>query len=66
MARSKIPVELKRRVLCEAGHRCAIHTCRHIEVEIHHIVPWANAKNTNTKILLLCALIVIDGQTESV
>ena len=28
MSRPKIPAELKRRVLCEAGHRCAIHTCR--------------------------------------
>lgn len=45
MSRPKIPAELKRRVLCEAGHRCAIHTCRHIEVEIHHIVPWSQCKD---------------------
>ena len=38
--RNAIPAELKRRVLIEAGHRCAIHTCRHIDVEIHHIIPW--------------------------
>ena len=44
MARSNIPAELKRRVLCEAGHHCAIPTCRHFEVEIHHIVPWAKCK----------------------
>ena len=44
MFRPKIPAELKRRVLCEAGHRCAIHTCRQIEVEIHHIVPWAKCQ----------------------
>ena len=44
MSRPNVPAELKRRVLCEAGHRCAIHTCRHIEVDIHHIVPWAKCK----------------------
>ncbi|AAK23843.1 HNH endonuclease [Caulobacter vibrioides] len=38
--RPSIPAEIKRRVLVEAGHRCAIPTCRHIEVDIHHIVPW--------------------------
>ncbi len=35
-----VPQKLKRRVLCEAGHRCAIHTCRNPDVEIHHIIPW--------------------------
>lgn len=38
--RPPIPADLKRRVLVEAGHRCAIPTCRYITVEIHHIVPW--------------------------
>jgi hypothetical protein len=28
-------------VLIEAGHRCAIHSCRHVDVDVHHIVPWA-------------------------
>jgi HNH endonuclease. len=31
---------LKRQVLIEAGHRCAIPTCRHPTTEIAHIVPW--------------------------
>ena len=44
MSRPNIPAELKRRVLCEAGHHCAIPACRHFEVEIHHIVPWAKCK----------------------
>ena len=44
MSRPNIPAELKRRVLCEAGYRCAIHTCRHIEVDIHHIVPWSECQ----------------------
>lgn len=42
--RPKIPVALERRVLLEAGHRCAIPTCRYIKTEIHHIIPWSRAK----------------------
>jgi HNH endonuclease len=40
--RPQIPADIRRRVLVEAGHRCAIPTCRYIEIDIHHIVPWAN------------------------
>ena len=55
MARSNVPAELKRRVLCEAGHRCAIHTCRHIEAEIHHIVPWSKCQEPEYENLIaLC------------
>lgn len=43
-ARSKMPAGLRRSILVESGHRCAIPTCRHIEVEIHHIVPWSQCK----------------------
>jgi hypothetical protein len=42
--RPQIPAEIRRRVLVEAGHRCAIPTCRHIEVDIHHIVPWTQCQ----------------------
>jgi 5-methylcytosine-specific restriction endonuclease McrA len=42
--RPAIPAEIRRRVLVEAGHRCAIPTCRHIEVDIHHIIPWAQCQ----------------------
>ncbi len=42
--RPLIPAELKRRVLVEAGHRCAIPTCRHIDVDVHHIIPWSECK----------------------
>lgn len=38
--RPQIPAELKRKVLIEAGHRCAIQTCRHPTTDLHHIVPW--------------------------
>ncbi len=44
MKRPTIRAELKRRVLIEAGHRCAIPTCRHIEVDIHHIIPWSESQ----------------------
>lgn len=42
--RPPIPADLRRRVLVESGHRCAIPTCRHIEVDIHHIVPWSTSR----------------------
>ncbi len=42
--RPPVPSDLRRRVLVEAGHRCAIPTCRHIEVDVHHIVPWAQCQ----------------------
>ena len=38
--RPAVPNELRRRILVEAGHRCAIHLCQHPDVDIHHIVPW--------------------------
>ena len=46
MSRRNIPAKLKRRVLVEAGHRCAIPACRQIEVQIHHIVPWVKMPRT--------------------
>ena len=42
--RPAVPSELRRRVLVEAGHRCAIPTCRHIEVDVHHIIPYEKCK----------------------
>ncbi|WIW88939.1 HNH endonuclease [Sphingobium sp. V4] len=54
--RPPIPAEVKRRVLVEAGHRCAIPTCRHIETEIHHIVPWHLCKaHEYENLIALCA-----------
>src|SRR5438876_8050096 len=41
-ARPPIPADLRRRIYVEAGHRCAIPTCRHIDIDVHHIVPWAD------------------------
>lgn len=43
-SRPAVPESLRRRVLVEAGHRCAIPTCRHIEVDVAHIVPYEKCK----------------------
>jgi hypothetical protein len=40
MERSAIPAEMRRKVLVEAGHRCAIPHCTFTELDVHHIVPW--------------------------
>ncbi len=42
--RPPILIALKRQLLVEAGHRCAIPTCRQTPVELAHIVPWATCK----------------------
>jgi hypothetical protein len=42
--RPAIPATLKREVLVEAGHRCAIPACRQIPPEIAHIVPYKDVK----------------------
>lgn len=42
--RPAIPAELRRHVLVEAGHRCAVPTCRQHPVDIEHIDDWANVK----------------------
>jgi 5-methylcytosine-specific restriction endonuclease McrA len=53
--RPKIPAELRRRILVEAGHRCAIPTCRHIEVDVHHIIPWEKVrKHSYANLIALC------------
>ncbi|MER7622358.1 HNH endonuclease signature motif containing protein [Streptomyces sp. NPDC126503] len=38
--RTKVPRPLARQLYVEAGHRCAIPTCRATPLEIAHIVPW--------------------------
>lgn len=42
--REHIPIELKRKILVEAGHRCAIPTCRFPTTEIAHIEPYEKVK----------------------
>lgn len=53
--RPPIPRPLEREVLVEAGHRCAIPTCRSVPVEIAHIVPWNKVKeHTFDNLIALC------------
>ncbi len=53
--RPAVPLRLKRAVLVEAGHRCAIPTCRAVPVEIAHIVPWSEAReHTFDNLIALC------------
>ena len=55
MQRDHIPAEIKRAVLVEAGHRCAIPTCRSTTTEIAHIVPWAKTNdNSFENLIALC------------
>ncbi|MGV0813711.1 HNH endonuclease signature motif containing protein [Mycolicibacterium boenickei] len=42
--RPAVPAAIKRAVLIEAGHRCAIPTCRQTPVEIAHIEPWSTVQ----------------------
>jgi Protein of unknown function (DUF3298)/HNH endonuclease/Deacetylase PdaC len=42
--RPSIPADLKRSVLVESGHRCAIPTCKNPDIDIHHIIPFEKCK----------------------
>lgn len=44
MNRPAIPRPLERELLIEAGHRCAIPTCRQTPVELAHIIPWEKVR----------------------
>jgi HNH endonuclease len=55
MQRDSIPAAIERAVLVEAGHRCAIPTCRATTTEIAHIVPWAKSQdNSFENLIALC------------
>ncbi|HEY9812173.1 MAG TPA: HNH endonuclease signature motif containing protein, partial [Candidatus Sericytochromatia bacterium] len=55
MKRDHIPAQIERAVLVEAGHRCAISTCKAATTEIAHIVPWAKSKdNSFENLIALC------------
>ncbi|WP_375491982.1 HNH endonuclease signature motif containing protein [uncultured Jatrophihabitans sp.] len=42
--RPAIPADIARQVKIEAGYRCAMPTCREQEIDIAHIVPWADVQ----------------------
>lgn len=53
--RPAIPRQIEREVLIEAGHRCAIPTCRQTPVEIAHIIPWSIVKTHSfDNLIALC------------
>lgn len=54
--RPPIPAEIRRAVLVEAGHRCAIQQCRSAaDVDLHHIVPWEACKTHDpANLIALC------------
>lgn len=55
MVRPAIPTGIVRAVLVEAGHRCAIPTCRSTTTEIAHIAPWAESHDHSFENLIaLC------------
>ncbi|MGW5235976.1 HNH endonuclease [Streptomyces nodosus] len=65
--RPDIPARLKRAVLVEAGHQCAIPTCRQTPVEIAHIDPWVKVKeHTFDNLIALCPTCHVryDGRRE--
>jgi HNH endonuclease len=58
-----VPLARKRMVLAEAGHRCAIPTCRHPTTEIAHIVPESQVHDdTFENLIALCP----DCQTKEI
>lgn len=55
MTRYAVPAKVVRAVLVEAGHRCAIPTCRATTTEIAHLVPWAETQdNSFENLIALC------------
>lgn len=55
MSRPPIQAEVRRAVLVEASHRCAIPRCLHPDVDVHHIVPWEKCqKHEYRNLIALC------------
>jgi HNH endonuclease len=55
MNRPEIPRGLVREILVEAGHRCAIPTCRQTPVEIAHIISYEQVReHTFDNLIALC------------
>ncbi len=55
MQRPAIPSEIRRAVLVEAGHRCAISTCKYPSADVHHIIPWEKSQDHDfDNLIALC------------
>ena len=54
--RTNIPAETRRRVLIEAGYRCAVPTCRTIlAIDLHHLTEVSEGGgNDETNLIALC------------
>lgn len=53
--RPALPRPLDRAVKVEAGHRCAIPTCRQHPIEIAHIEPRSGSNDVFDNLIALCA-----------
>lgn len=57
MSRPPIPADIRRAVLVESGHRCAIPHCGQTELDVHHIIPWETCqKHEYSNLITLCVL----------
>ena len=70
-SRPSIPQATKRAVLLEAGHRCAIPTCRNTaNLDIHHIVPWETCREHKSENLIVlcpnCHRLAHDGSIDKI
>ncbi len=55
MTRPAIPAEIRRKVLMESGHRCAIPHCGHLDVDLHHIIPYEQCmEHASENLIALC------------
>src|SRR4051812_31545190 len=53
--REHMPMDIRRAVLVEAGHRCAVPACRQFPVVVEHIVDYAgNRKHEFSNLIVLC------------
>jgi hypothetical protein len=56
MNRPQLPSEVRRAVLVEAGHRCAIPTCPALHPKVHHIKPVCEGgRDDFDNLIALCA-----------
>jgi hypothetical protein len=55
-SRKKIPADIRRAVLIEASHRCAIPRCQNsANIDLHHIDPWGKCKEHKAEnLIVLC------------
>lgn len=57
MSRPTIPAEIRRAVLVESGHRCAIPRCGQTEIDVHHIIPWESCQaHEYSNLIALCPI----------